>query len=166
MKKSIIILFIISSFTTFSQKESKLLKYDSDCYDLYKHITSGLKIDSTDKLQSGWLFIKVEKTRIVSEFKVNGYFDEKFVSILKSNVYNPKAPWLKKNKEKYIWYALPMTFGQIQPNSSPKDVQLSILIQDYNLNAFREYMMKYPGRVVLLNTLKRLTNERMQEVLM
>jgi len=73
---------------------------------------------------------------------------------------------LKKNKEKYIWYALPMTFGQIQPNSSPKDVQLSILIQDYNLNAFREYMMKYPGRVVLLNTLKRLTNERMQEVLM
>jgi hypothetical protein len=166
MKKSIILLFFISSFTAFSQKVSNLLKYDSECYDLYEHITSGLKIDSTDKFQSGWLFIKVEKTGKVSEIKVNGFFDEKFISVLKSNIYNPKAPWLKKNKKKYIWYILPMTFGQIQPNSTPKDVQLGILIQYYNLNALREYMISEPGHVVLLNTLKELTNEGMQEVYM
>jgi len=164
MKKSIILLFFISSFTAFSQKVSNLLKYDSECYDLYEHLTSGLKIDSTDKLQSGWLFIKVEKTGKVSDFKVNGFFDEKFVNVLKSNIYNPKAPWLKKNKKKYIWYILPMTFGQIQPNSTPKDVQLGILIQYYNLNALREYMISEPGHVVLLNTLKELTNEGMREL--
>jgi hypothetical protein len=62
-----------------------------------------------------------------------------------------------------IWYVLPLTLGQIQPNSTPKDVQLGILIQDYNLNALRDYMISYPGHVVLLNTLKRLTNERMQD---
>lgn len=116
--------------TVFSQKKGNLLKYDSECYDLFKYITSGFKIDTADKLQSGWLFIKVEKTGNVSEIKVNGFFDEKFVNVLKSNIYNPKAPWLKKNKEKYIWYVLPMTFGQIQLNSTPKDVQLGILIQD------------------------------------
>lgn len=164
MKKSIILLVIISSFTAFSQKKYRIHPEGTQIYDLYEHITSGLKIDSTDKLQSGWLFIKVEKTGKVSDFKVNGFFDEKFVTVLKSNIYNPKAPWLKKNKKKYIWYILPMTFGQIQPNSTPKDVQLGILIQYYNLNALREYMISEPGHVVLLNTLKELTNEGMREL--
>ena len=99
MKKIFFLIFATLSMTAFSQNNFKILPINTERYNLYKHITSGLFIDSTDKFQSGWLFIKVEKTGKVSEIKVNGFFDEKFVNVLKSNIYNSKAPWLKKNKK-------------------------------------------------------------------
>ena len=98
MKKIFFLFFAMLSFTAFSQKKTKILPINIERYNLYEHITSGLYIDSTDKFQSGFLFIKVEKTGRVSDIKVNGIFDEKFVTVLKSNIYNPKAPWLKKIK--------------------------------------------------------------------
>lgn len=166
MKKIFLLFFATLSFTAFSQKKIKILPINIERDNLYEHITSGLFIDSTDKFQSGWLFIKVEKTGKVTEIKVNGFFDEKFVNVLKSNIYNPKAPWLKKNKKKYLWYILPMQFGQIQSNYSPKEIQLNVLTHDYNLNALGELIVEEPGHVIILHSLKRLTNERMQEVYM
>ena len=166
MKKIFFLIFTTLSFTAFSQNKRNLLQYDSKCYDIYKYITSGLKIDSTDKFQSGFLFIKVEKNGNVSEIKVNGIFDEKFVNVLKSNIYNPKAPWLKKNKNTHMWYILPMQFGQIQSNYSPKEIQLYVLTHEYNLNSLGELLIREPGHVIILHSLKRLTNERMQDPMM
>jgi hypothetical protein len=166
MKKILILFFATLSFAAFSQEKIKILPINIERYNLYEHITTGLFIDSTDKFQSGCLFVKVEKTGKVSDIKVNGIFDEKFVSILKANIYNPKAPWLKKNRKKYIWYILPIQFGQIQSNYTPKETQIHVLTQDYNLNALGELMVEEPGRVILLQSLLRLTNKGMQEVLM
>ena len=59
-----------------------------------------------------------------------------------------------------------MQFGQIQSNYSPKEIQLNVLTHDYNLNALGELIVEEPGRVIILPSLKRLTNERMQEVYM
>lgn len=165
MKKLFFLFFAMLSFTAFSQNNFKILPINTERYNLYKHITSGLFIDSTDKFQSGWLFIKVEKTGKVSEIKVNGIFDEKFVNVLKSNIYSPNAPWLKKNKKKYIWYILPIQFGQIQPNYTPKETQINVLTQDYNLNALGELIVEEPGHVIILQSLLRLTNKGMQELL-
>jgi hypothetical protein len=166
MKKIFFLFFAMLSFTAFSQKKTKILPINIERYNLYEHITSGLYIDSTDKFQSGFLFIKVEKTGNVSEIKVNGIFDEKFVNVLKSNIYNPKAPWLKKNRKKHMWYILPMQFGQIQSNYSPKEIQLNVLTHEYNLNSLGELLIREPGHVIILHSLKRLTNERMQDPLM
>jgi hypothetical protein len=166
MKKIFFLIFATLSFAAFSQEKIKILPINIERYNLYEHITTGLFVDSTDKFQSGCLFIKVEKTGKVSDIKVNGIFDEKFVSVLKSNILNPKAPWLKINKKKYIWYVIQMQFGQIQSNYSPKEIQLHVLTQDYNLNALGELLIREPGHVIILHSLIRLTNKGMQEVLM
>lgn len=161
-----VLTLILISFTFLCQAQNKVQinPLNDEIYNLYVHLTSGLKIDSTARLQSGWIFIKVNKSGKVREFKVNGLFDEKFVNVLKSNVYNPKAPWLNINKQKYLWYVLPMTFGQIPSNSTPKDVQSGILTLDYNLMVLREIMISDPGHIILLNALKELTNFGMREL--
>ena len=92
-----------------------------------------------------------------------GELQDKFKKILDANVHDAKAPWLKKNKAKYLWYILPVTFGEIQPNYKPKELELAILTQEHNFNALRDFIMRYPGHVVLIRAFKSLTNKTMEE---
>jgi hypothetical protein len=59
-----------------------------------------------------------------------------------------------------------MQFGKIQSNYSPKEIQLNVLTNEYNLNALGELIVEEPGHIIILHSFKRLTNERMQDPLM
>lgn len=163
------ITLIMLSFLAFSQKiqiNSTNFNEHVESEKLRSFLTKGLIIDSTIKLQSAWVVIKVEKTGKVTNLHLAGELEDKFKKILETNVHDAKAPWLKKNRNKYLWYILPVLFGQIQPNYRPKELELAILTQEHNFNALRDFMMKYPGHVVLIRAYKSLTNKTMEESLM
>jgi hypothetical protein len=92
-----------------------------------------------------------------------GELEDKFKNILDANVHDANALWLKKNRNKYLWYIFPVIFGQIQPNYKPKELQFAILTQEHNINALRDFIMRYPGHVVLIRAFKSLTNKTMEE---
>lgn len=158
-------------FATLCQAQKSKLNYKKiyenvESEKLRSFLTKGLIIDSTIKLQSAWVVIKVEKTGKVTNLHLAGELEDKFKKILEANVHDAKAPWLKKNRNKYLWYILPVLFGQIQPNYKPKELELAILTQEHNFNALRDFMMKYPGHVVLIRAYKSLTNKTMEESFM
>ncbi|MEY4307947.1 MAG: hypothetical protein RL422_150 [Bacteroidota bacterium] len=166
MKKIASLLFLFVSFNCLSQKGqiiSNLTHEHIESEKLRSFLTKGLIVDSTIKLQSVWVVIRVEKTGKISNLYLAGELEDKFKKILEANVHDAKAPWLKKNRNKYLWYVLPVIFGQIQPNYKPKELQLSILTQEHNFNALRDIMMRHPGHVVLIRTYKSLTNKTMEE---
>lgn len=164
----VFVLFAIP-FLAFSQKihvNSTEFNEHVESEKLRSFLTKGLIVDSTIKLQSAWIVIKVEKTGKVSKLYVAGELEDKFKKILEANAHDAKAPWLKKNRNKYLWYIFPVIFGQIQPNYKPKELELAILTQEHNFNALRDFMMKYPGHVVLIRAYKSLTNKTMEESFM
>lgn len=166
MKKIASLLFLFVSFNCLSQKGqiiSNLTQEHIESEKLRSFLTKGLTVDSTIKLQSAWVVIRVEKTGKVSNLYLAGELEDKFKKILEANVHDAKAPWMKKNRNKYLWYILPVIFGQIQPNYKPKELQLAILTQEQNFNALRDFMIKYPGHVVLVRPFKSLTNKTMEE---
>jgi hypothetical protein len=170
MKKLIIILYFIGiAFGALSQKlntNSSNFNEHIESEKLRSFLTKGLIVDSTIKLQSAWVVIKVEKAGKISNLYLAGELEDKFRKIIEANVHEAKAPWLKKNKSKYLWYIIPLIFGQIQPNYKPKELELAILTQEHNFNALRDFMMRYPGHVVLIRTFKSLTNKTMEEIFM
>jgi hypothetical protein len=170
MKIYIITLYFISiALGAFSQKihvNSTEFNEHVESEKLRSFLTKGLIVDSTIRLQSAWIVIKVEKTGKVSKLYVAGELEDKFKKILEANAHDAKAPWLKKNRNKYLWYIFPVIFGQIQPNYKPKELELAILTQEHNFNALRDFMMKYPGHVVLIRAYKSLTNKAMEESFM
>lgn len=162
-------LFLLVSFNCLSQKGQIIDNFTLEhieSEELRSFLTKGLIVDSTIKLQSAWVVIKVEKTGKVSNLYIAGILEEKFKKIIDLNVHDKKAPWLKKNRKKYLWYILPVIFGQIQPNYDPKELELAILTQEHNFNALRHIMMRYPGHIVLIRLYKSLTNKTMREVYM
>jgi hypothetical protein len=169
MKKIAILLYLFVSFNCLSQKGKIVDNFTLEhieSEELRSFLTKGLIVDSTIKLQSAWIVIKVEKTGKVSKLYVAGELEDKFKKILEANAHDAKAPWLKKNRNKYLWYIFPVIFGQIQPNYKPKELELAILTQEHNFNALRDFMMKYPGHVVLIRAYKSLTNKTMEESFM
>jgi hypothetical protein len=166
MKKIVSLFFLFVSFHCSAQKEqiiSNLPLEHIHSEELRSFLTEGLIVDSTVKLQSAWMVIRVEKTGKVSKLYLAGELEDKFKKILEANVYDAKAPWLKKNKSKFLWYILPMTFGEIQANYKPKELELAILTQEHNFNALRDFLLRYPGHVVLIRAFKSLTNKTMEE---
>lgn len=162
-------LFLLVSFNCLSQKGQIIDNFTLEhieSEELRSFLTKGLIVDSTIKLQSAWVVIKVEKTGKVSNLYIAGILEEKFKKIIDLNVHDKKAPWLKKNRKKYLWYILPVIFGQIQPNYDPKELELAILSEENNFNALRDIMMRYPGHIVLIRLYKNLTNKTMREVYM
>ena len=160
------ILFASISFWSLSQKSeinSKNMYEHIESEKLRSFLTKGLIVDSTIKLQSAWVVIKVEKTGKISNLYWAGELEDKFKKIIEANVYDAKAPWLKKNKAKYLWYILPVIYGQIQAHYKPQELGKAILTQEHNFNALRDLMMRYPGHVVLIRTFKNLTNKTMEE---
>jgi hypothetical protein len=160
------ILFASISFLSLSQKSeinSKNMYEHIESEKLRSFLTKGLIVDSTIKLQSAWVVIKVEKTGKISNLYWAGELEDKFKKIIETNVYDVKAPWLKKNKTKYMWYILPVIYGQIQAHYKPQELGIAILTQEHNFNALRDLMMRYPGHVVLIRTFKNLTNKTMEE---
>ncbi len=162
-------LFLLVSFNCLSQKGQIIDNFTLEhieSEELRSFLTKGLFVDSTIKLQSAWVVIKVEKTGKVSNLYIAGILEEKFKKIIDLNVHDKKAPWLKKNRKKYLWYILPVIFGQIQPNYDPKELELAILSEENNFNALRDIMMRYPGHIVLIRLYKNLTNKTMRDVYM
>ena len=60
----------------------------------------------------------------------------------------------------------PNDICQIQPNYKPKELELAILTQEHDFNAVRDFIMRYPGHVVLIRAFKNLTNKTMEESFM
>jgi hypothetical protein len=167
MKKILtIILLLISSFCNAQRSRIIDPRLDEDIQSqkLETFLSADLNVDSTSKMQFAWVYIKVNKNKKIEFFKSSGTLNESFVKILEKNIHKKDVPWFKKNKNTTMWYVLPIVLGQVQSNIDENQVYWQILYNENNIYSLRELIRDYPGKVFILNTVRKLTNQNMLKI--
>lgn len=167
MKNSIIIFLLFAIYyngvSQHTNINSPKFRQHIETEELAEFITADLKIDSTIKLQSAMIFIRVNTKGTVTFLNISGALDNKFKKIVEDRIKSPLTPWLKKNKKNSLWYVFPIFFGHIQNNYSTEEMKWRMLYFENNMNSLRELENDNPGNVVILRTHNHLTNKGMQQ---
>lgn len=167
MRLPILLLFL--SFSILCNGQKKKLNYpkiyeDIESDYLTDFLTTNIKVDSTTRMQFAWIFFKVSKKGKVEYLQTAGTLEEKYKKILEGNIYKKNTPWLSINKKKYLWYILPIVFGQIPNETNLSEMHWNILHNEHSMNMLRDLIRENPTNIFILRVKKKLTNKGMEEI--
>lgn len=168
--KGILIFFMLSIASLCQAQKSKLnykkIDENVESEKLEDFLTADLKVDTVSTLQYACFYIKVYNSNRIDYVTVTGEIDKNYRKIIESNIYKKNVPWLKKNIGKTMWYVLPIVFGHIRSNLNERQIYEHIVAEEFNLYAIRELIRDFPNRVFILNTVRKVTNQNMQQIKM